>query len=467
MEKTFHFVDSTRADRASKRLIRSHVMKGKNTGKRFHRSSRLDLATRRPYAYNAFLGASQTLEVQKTENIEPENICPTTIARVLGDVLHTLPFPLELTPDSFKIMNQFFIHVAQKLYPPYLCLSAGEAMSSWLSYMCTDEAASHCSIALMDTCNEFFFGYGVSTAKALHHLSKTFTLIKKRLESDDALSDTTLGIILLLIFQEQMRKSKLASRIHYDGLKKMIELRGGCSQLEQNISLLLKICKTDITYALQYGGRMTFFRDNMHEVRHTLPTMGFCLDYDSATSAIRHTGLNSNLNEVLLDVLSLSSLLNKIPPGRTLDLYIFQEMLVSIVCRLIEFRPLQSPRPESNVEAAYHIGLTIYMMSLFLQHDHRRILEYDLVPLCLREVLDNGLESEHDRDLLIWLMFIGCIWVSQSPDEQWLVLRTRNLLQQLGINTWTQVRSSVIKFPWLDALHEQLGRNIWNVIYQE
>lgn len=95
----------------------------------------------------------------------------------------------------------------------------------------------------MVTGNEFFYQGGVSSAEALYHLSNTFTLIKKRLQSDDALSDSTLGMILMLIFQEQMRNERTQAEIHYEGLRQMIELRGGIAQLESSLTLLLKICK--------------------------------------------------------------------------------------------------------------------------------------------------------------------------------------------------------------------------------
>lgn len=159
-----------------------------------------------------------------------------------------------------RVHNLVFIYVAQKMYPSKLGLSSDDAMSLWLQFMCTDEAgmvpvvqvrtplltrhaASHCSIAVMQTCNDFFIGNGASSQMALYHLSQTFTLVNKRLQSNEALSDSTLGIILLLMLQEQMRKAKLETGIHYEGLRKLIELRGGLCQLEGNLPLLLKICK--------------------------------------------------------------------------------------------------------------------------------------------------------------------------------------------------------------------------------
>ncbi|KAJ4376858.1 hypothetical protein N0V85_008978 [Neurospora sp. IMI 360204] len=50
MGKGFQFIDSTKTDRVTRRLVRSHAMKGKNVGKVLHRRSRLelDLHTPRP-----------------------------------------------------------------------------------------------------------------------------------------------------------------------------------------------------------------------------------------------------------------------------------------------------------------------------------------------------------------------------------------------------------------------------------
>jgi hypothetical protein len=46
-----------------------------------------------------------------------------------------------------------------------------------------------------------------------------------------------------LITQEQIRQQLSAATVHVKGLEKMVELRGGLSQLGQNVPLVLKICK--------------------------------------------------------------------------------------------------------------------------------------------------------------------------------------------------------------------------------
>ncbi len=50
-------------------------------------------------------------------------------------------------------------------------------------------------------------------------------------------------MLMTLIMQEQIRQQNDAVRIHTDGLKRIVELRGGLKQLEGDIGLVIKICK--------------------------------------------------------------------------------------------------------------------------------------------------------------------------------------------------------------------------------
>lgn len=107
----------------------------------------------------------------------------------------------------------------------------------------TSRAAVFCNVAMMQACNEIFLGEGANSPKAFYYLSQTFAQVRKRLASTDALSDATIGIVLSLINQEQIRKEHASAKAHIDGLKRMIELRGGLDKFEGNRALLLKICK--------------------------------------------------------------------------------------------------------------------------------------------------------------------------------------------------------------------------------
>ena len=158
-----------------------------------------------------------------------------------------------------------FAFTSDRMYPTQLGVSLHDAKLTWLRVLFTDEAsefgnvygkprifvslslttsaAYHCNIALMQVCNEIFLSDGHSPPNALYYLSRTFAQVTKRLESDNALSDSTIAIVVSLIMQEQLRQQQSAAAVHVKGLEKMIRLRGGLNQLEGNMPLLLKICK--------------------------------------------------------------------------------------------------------------------------------------------------------------------------------------------------------------------------------
>ncbi|RYO78812.1 hypothetical protein DL766_008717 [Monosporascus sp. MC13-8B] len=383
MDKTFHFVDGIRGDRASRRQMRRFVMKGKNAGKTFHRPSRLELARHQQNTSRALVRISGDAGKGVLAS-------PTAIERVLGNVFLTLSLPVEFSPHSLKVINEFFAHVADRLYPTQLGISLDKAKSTWMPMMFADE----------------------------------------------------------------------------DSLRRMVELRGGLDKLEGNLPLLVKICKTDISYVLQYGGPTAFFRNRMPELRKGWVTKGLRLDSTSAASSIPYDGLDPYLQEILLDVIGISSLFNGVEP-RTLDLLTFQEMNLSICFRLIRFRPLGYAGQMSGIQAAYHTGLTIFMVTLFLHSSRqRRIQDYELVSMSLREVLDNRLD-ELDDGLVLWLMILGGIWTMGDVDGDWLLPKISSGARRLGLKTWDDARDIICEFPWINTLHEQPGRAVWRRVNHE
>lgn len=132
------------------------------------------------------------------------------------------------------------------------------------------EPVSLCSIALMDACNEFFLGGNLDAPRGLHYLSQVLNLVNGRLRSKDALNDSTLALVVSLILQEEMRNEMSRADVHFAGLKKMIQLRGGLEQLEGNKTLVLKVCKYAFpSFCLPLGHSPKIIRTEWTYVTHS------------------------------------------------------------------------------------------------------------------------------------------------------------------------------------------------------
>lgn len=203
---------------------------------------------------------------------------------------------------------------------------------------------------------------------------------------------------------------------------------------------------------------MTFPRDRMSTIKQTFQENGLDPNGLSTTLTLEYESLDSILLEVLVDVKYLTSLLNTVSPGLTMDVNTFLEIIISISSRLIAYRPLQHFKQISNIDAVLHIGLTICVVTSFLQLNERQLLRYDLVTLRFKEVLDVSSDNVAD-ELLLWLVIMGGIWTS---DESWLIPRIRTLAERLGIYAWEEARALIRELPWIGVLHDEPGHAFWN-----
>lgn len=97
----------------------------------------------------------------------------------------------------------------------------------------------------MRSCIEYFVETGNASSVPFHHLSEAFTIINRRLQGKDALSNASLVLVMFLVNHEYIRKEYSAATTHLEGLVRMIDLRGGLEQVEKTSDryLMLKLCK--------------------------------------------------------------------------------------------------------------------------------------------------------------------------------------------------------------------------------
>lgn len=220
----------------------------------------------------------------------------------------------------------------------------------------------------------------------------------------------------------------------------------------------------DNVYAWQYGRPMSFFRDRMSYARAMLEAEGFFFDRTAAEMAIHHPDLNPYLYEILVDVTNVAMLFNSIPPNTRINYLTFAELVHSICYRLSRFQPLHEPSSLSGLEDVYHIGLTMFMITLFMQFDHsQRVLKCDAVFSRLRSILYRDL-VELDNDLVLWILFMGGIWITNGPDDSWLHWKIKKMTLSMGIDSWMEIHSVISAFPWIKNLHNTPGITLWESV---
>jgi hypothetical protein len=75
--------------------------------------------------------------------------------------------------------------------------------------------------------------------EAIRHLSHTFRLVNERLSGNDAVSDSTIAVVVSMAQYERLQGHYCQGLIHIKGLQRIIELRGGISQLAKTSPALV------------------------------------------------------------------------------------------------------------------------------------------------------------------------------------------------------------------------------------
>lgn len=211
---------------------------------------------------------------------------------------------------------------------------------------------------------------------------------------------------------------------------------------------------------MQQGGQPLFHRDHIYHVKCSLAYKGFNLQPDSDEYSGR---LDSTLQGAFCDAMGLCRLLNKHQDEKPLDLVEFQEVLVSTCYRLLQFRTVEESSLKQDTQSTYHIGLCLFMMSVSFNNTQDRVARRGLIKALVKEAIESKL-SEHKDDFKFWLLILGGISVPATDGREWFVEKLQEQASLLGIMTWEQVKGSLARFPWMNAIHDEPSRKLWNQV---
>lgn len=177
---------------------------------------------------------------------------------------------------------------------------------------------------------------------------------------------------------------------------------------------------------------------------------------------LRHMG--TDLGAILTDATDLAWLVNDASARDRPKLKNFplHDNLLLSGYRLVSTRPLSRPRPLSQVENAVHLGLTAFVLS-FLRGYDRQIPNIPMLSQLARSAAQEEFDdNQESQEALLWTLFIGAAGSTFGGlDDAWLIPKTAQAMQSLGLHAWEDVVRTLVKFPWVNAVHDQAGQALW------
>jgi hypothetical protein len=316
---------------------------------------------------------------------------------------------------------------------------------------CSIKTVFHCTLFVAETASSCLRHCSEPTIRALKHQNKTYRYIKESIARNESPSDAVVASVISMVIHEDHQLHKEQARMHLEALSKMIQLRGGMETLESNPTLLHKIFRTDVDFALRMGEQPMFWR---HRLSKQLNQQ--CEKVNLARTCL--IGDNA-LQQIVDDLMQTTVLLRNDPVRFKLHPLAYQELLISVSYRLLKL-----PVISESLDHAIQLGLMSVLTTLLFGKTSTESL-HPLLQLQVKNLVLNPNENQKlDHGIKLWLLFAGGISVLDSKDRSWLIPQIRRCLADLGINNWPRTQVALRILPWFDALHDAPGYELYKAI---
>ena len=238
--------DVKHANQKTRKFIRSHVMRGKNTKKPLQKHPRAAVKADAP---KSIIGApfTSTIPPRVGSDVSFISFAEEVDASIIAPVLQCRNAEYR---NTFRAANDTLVSLIAKktLFPLEICIAFADSRRAWFEPLWFDAAYLHAMI-----CSIRAFTSSHSCLKSpndirtdLLHLSRTIRLLRQRLTNtnwQDVPSDTTVQVVLTLAGHSHITGDLKTAEHHRAGLRKLFDLRGGVCSFEGRPKLLIEILR--------------------------------------------------------------------------------------------------------------------------------------------------------------------------------------------------------------------------------
>jgi hypothetical protein len=223
------------------------------------------------------------------------------------------------------------------------------------------------------------------------------------------------------------------------------------------------ISSADLGHALQMGSRPHFYRDMfMRKEIESLVEL-HCLGDQCSNVLKGFENVNHDLLDILYDITSVSKILEarltKFEP------YDFQEIIISILYRLLHLYPLADCVPTTQVDRLCFLVLLSFMSTMVFQPSLHEKLQYKLLTEKLHlSLMETSTFPLVDETVMFWILYIGAMSGLRYNNMTWLKPRIKTISSSLGIHDWFGARETLCSYPWIAVFHDPPAQELWSQI---
>lgn len=308
----------------------------------------------------------------------------------------------------------------------------------------------------------------LTNRRSFPHYLETVKLLRERLAhgSDIAkLSYTTMAAVMSLAAHALWTGNHESARHHVEGLRRIVNLRGGVDTFKVNPKLLMEIFRCDIGIALESGSRTLFFSSSTSKEPYPLfPNLKSLLELQGPSMAHSpyHLGLfvddvADELSRIWENMSEFCSLINFVADSKQ---RVSEETLLKAVSSIM-YRLINMKFGAGTSDEAIRLGLLTFSCSVFLQWQ-RLGLSFPPLVSAFRDCLMTIDSQQMPPHLVLWLFMVGATLLFDASDDWWLKPALRVKMSECDIRSWSEMRHLLKSNLWIDFIHDSPGQLTFN-----
>ncbi|KAI1113850.1 hypothetical protein F5Y14DRAFT_416815 [Nemania sp. NC0429] len=450
-------------DPHTRKLIRRHVMLGKNRGKRFplrRKSARKGTPTTKASSQDTCLLANRNDSFFK-------------IPRQIGSDLSSMAWADSVDVSTMATIMDFTRFTKKSMHRVEKYIDFPPKGIEWMEPFIQDAAWVHMmafsSYAVINVVR------GDSTQlvdqRASRHFTRSMRLLRERLLEDDktlSTTNSTVQIVLGLATHANMHGDFEEARCHLTGLHRMVELRGGIGSFRPWPKLILEILRTDISLSIHCGITPLFFQSLSTDVQWPYSLDRFPHKRENEYALSSHCPdlfpnvLDHELDRAWRILVDFSFRINNaVLTNSHLPRDILVDTVASVMYGLLRMR-----FAPGSLDELTRLGLLAFGTNVFLQWQQSFPVGPACFPSMLRESLSQFRQADECPHFMVWVLLIGASTVFGADDNTWLHPWLRSITTACGVHSWDDVSAILHRAPWVDVLHHgDLGRGIFAEAY--
>ncbi|KAH8896885.1 hypothetical protein GQ53DRAFT_680615, partial [Thozetella sp. PMI_491] len=361
-----------------------------------------------------------------------------------------------------RLIHHFLSDIAFQYYPLDLSSVTNPFVISWWPRALEDPALFHVSLQTASLDDELRSQNGFPISELL--MADSVSLVRRKIEdASSAFQDETLNSVVTLAAIEHGKGNVQTSRMHIEGIKRIVDVRGGIDTLKRSSPLTARMVSW---VSMLVTGAPQFQTQDDFGVGDGITTIPQWQLASTEQDPLRGALDDLQVDPAVCDILARLRAIFHPPRLSQLTIAELDDLTCFAVHRLLLLPPPATDDADQFASSeCLRYALALYMLIVHgTTYYSHAALASDLTVQLKRHLSAMARTNDLQDSLGTWAISVGMVATIDAANYQWFIgqAQARMAAATLGLRTWEDVLGRLESIFWMRTEHGELFRKTWS-----